>query len=154
MVKPYCIRVNFLACVMIGWAGGLMAQNTGSPLTIQLKAISSTTVEITETNTSAHEIFFPCGKPNMKVYVVKGDGTPAEDTDEGIKYKAVERGEISNKQSVCVSGSMKPGQTVKYPMDVSHLYKISGSNQYIVRVEQTVDGIPTAKSNSVTVGEK
>jgi hypothetical protein len=152
MVKPNVRRVGIVGCLVMCWSYVLEAQS--NPLEIKLRAVSNTTVEITETNKSAHDINFPCGKPNMKVYVVKSDGTPAEDTDEGLRYKAAEHGEYSNKQSVCVSGSLKPGQSVKYPIDVSRLYKLNDNYKFTVRVEHNVEGIPTAKSDTVTLAIK
>jgi hypothetical protein len=147
-------RTSIIACLAVCWACCLGAQTGSNSLIIHLQTISSTTIEITERNNSSQEIYFSCGKPNMKIYVLKGDGSPAEDTQEGITYKAAEHGEHSNSQTVCVTGSMKPGQTVRYPMDVSRLYKINRPDKYTVGVEQNVDGISTVKSNTVVLAMK
>jgi hypothetical protein len=134
------------------WPDASQAQPT--PIQIQLRAISNTTVEITETNTSKQNVDFPCGNPTIKVYVTTRGGTAADDTDEGVRYKDALRNERFNSQTACVTVSLKQGQSVSYPMDISRLYKLTNSSGYSVRVEQIIEGKYVAGSNSVTLRAK
>jgi hypothetical protein len=155
MRKRFGKELRLFICLIMSQALAstpIVAQ-TPSAVSIHLRVVSGATVEVTETNTSAKEIRFDC-KPNMKIHVVKADGSSAEDTDEGMKYKADERSGSTNRQTMCVVVSLSPAQTVKYPMDISRYYKMNATEQYTVSIEQTIEGSSPAKSNAVSLSPK
>lgn len=140
------------ACLVLDGSSRLSAQD--ALYSIQLRVLSGTTVEVTETNRANTSVTFPCNGKTIRNYIVlKEDGTPAEDTEEGIMRKTAAKNNSAN-SSLCVSITFDPGQTVSYPLDLSRFYKMQPGLRYSARIEQSGFGGPPATSNIVTLEAK
>jgi hypothetical protein len=122
------------------------------PLTIFVRPVpkgSENAKRIEVTLASTQELHFPCSDVSMlKVYVYTRDGSLARDTEEGAKLKKQQRTPQIPK-TVCVSGEMKPGQSVKQQIDIGSLYEMNAPGVYHVRVEMEISGGLTAKSKQI-----
>ena len=106
-------------------------------------------VEVTFTNTSKHDLFFPCSDVSrLKIFVNKDDGTPAEDTEEGAKLKEQQLNPRGSK-SVCVGNDMTPGQSLTFKKNIANFYKVSTPGTYHLKMEMDVPGDSTAKSPQI-----
>jgi hypothetical protein len=124
------------------------------PIALDLRVLqsdmgSAKKIEVTMTNKSGHDVVFPCSDvPMLQIYVYKSDGSLAKDTAEGAKLKEEQRARPSSK-SVCVSNTLKPGQSVKRERDVGSLYEMNTPGTYHVKAELDISDGSTAKANQV-----
>jgi hypothetical protein len=125
-----------------------------SPITIGLHVLESDTkdarkIEVTLSNISGGDVYFPCSDVSMlRISVYKPDGSLAQDTVEGAKLKKAQR-TLQTQQTVCVSNTAKPGQSVKNEIDVGSLYKIDTPGTYHVKAELDISDGSTAKSPQI-----
>ena len=125
-----------------------------SPIVLDLSVLQSDVgsakkIEVTTTNKSDHDVVFPCSDvPMLRIYVYKSDGSLATDTAEGANLKEEQRAHHSSK-SVCVSNTLRSGQSVKREHDVGSLYEMSTTGTYHVKAELDISDGSTAKSNQI-----
>ena len=127
-----------------------------SPITINMRLLPSKMgdtkeVELTITNSSQREVFFSCSDVSMiRMYVYAPSGSLARDTAKGAQLKK-DQHKSSASKSVCVSDTLKAGQSVKQDIDVTSLYEMTASGTYHVKGELDILDGSTAKSNQVAI---
>jgi hypothetical protein len=89
----------------------------------------------------------------IRIFVYKADGSLVHDTVKGSQLKEEQRKARSSK-SVCVSDTLKPGQSVKQTIDVGSLYEMNASGTYHVTVELDMLDGSTARSSQIPLNVK
>lgn len=133
----------------------VLASGQASPISINIRSVPGVgavkVVEITLTNRSGKDVFFPCSDVSIiRMYVYAPDGSSALDTEKGAQLKRDQHKTIVNK-TVCVSDALKSGQSVKQDIDIAGLYEMKTSGIYHVKAELDISDGSTAKSNQIAV---
>jgi hypothetical protein len=128
-------------------------------LAINLRPLESTTgstkeIELTLSNQSGQDLFFPCSDVSMiRILVYKANGSLAHNTAKGLQLKDEQRKARSSK-SVCVSDTLKQGQSVKQTIDVGSLYEMNSAGTYHMTAELDMQDGTTARSSQIALEVK
>ena len=146
--KRKLLMLTFLAFA----SASLNAQS--GPIAIDLRPLQSepgSAKKVELTLRSRQLVKFPCSDVSrIRIYVYKPDGSLAQDTAEGSKLKE-EQSTPQSHSSVCVSNTMKPGQSVKQDIDVGNLYEMDASGTYRVKAELDLPDGSTARSSLISI---